>query len=60
MSPTKGTKEILQSNAIYDPSLDPGPKGKHAGKDIIRSNDETEIWKFDSRTPSLLNDVDNC
>lgn len=33
MFQTKGTKQILQLNAIYDPRLDPGPKKKHAIKE---------------------------
>lgn len=44
MFQTKGTKEILQLNAIYDPTLNPGCKEKHGLKDI-RSNDKTETWK---------------
>lgn len=28
---------------LNDPRLDAGPKEKHAIKDIIRSNDKTEI-----------------
>lgn len=44
MFQTKGTKEILQLNAIYDPRLNPGCKEKHGLKDI-RSNDKTETWK---------------
>lgn len=47
MFQTKGTKETSQLNTIYDPRLDPGPKGKHAIKDIIRSNDKTETSKSD-------------
>ena len=47
MFQTTGTKETSQLNTIYDPRLDPGPNGKHAIKDIIRSNDKTETFKFD-------------
>lgn len=47
MFQTKGTQEILQLNAICDPRLNPACKEKHALKEILRSNDKTEIWKSD-------------
>lgn len=42
------TAQIPEFNGLWiDPRLNAGPKEKHAIKDIIRSNDKTEIWKFD-------------